>query len=270
MYYGWYDAGNFLLKYGCNDFNGIKKGIGRAWWNCRAKEAIAFQIAFDKDGKEEKRLLDNYNVTMLVKCVGKNPQLLKRYPQLEQFFYGNGQLKSDMELATSYCLLEKEYPNISTRKQVDSKKSVYREFLYYRFKQGDLQMPNSNDEIAKKIYADVCKDLILNYLESLQYAFDYQFEDEEKDDYEAAVKLKINVIGKITDVLKKVDKEKQNENSLIPYITETFRVYETAKKMYKKMPTSIDENISLLKSQFSISQKIEPREPDGRDSAMNI
>ena len=57
---------------------------------------------------------------------------------------------------------------------------------------------------------------------------------------------------------------------MIPYIVETFRVYETAKLMYQIMPSSVEIQMKWSKAKLGIIRKIEPRETKGRDSAINI
>lgn len=264
---GWYDAGRFLLRYGYN-FSGIGKGIGKAWWNSRNRAQMAFQRVINVEGKKYKLLIDDYDVKMLIRHVSNHPELLKEFQQLSCFFDSNGQLKSDETLVSEYCKIEDEYPSNKTRHQVDSEQDVYREFLCFRFNSDDLQIPS--DEESRKKYAKVCRDLILNDVISLQGAFDYDYEDKVKKEYEMIVNSKIKRISKVDDVLKQVDSNQSMQDSLAPYIVETCRVYETAKEMYRKMPADTESQLSELKSKFGITKKIEPRDISGRESAINI
>ena len=287
--HGWHDAGQFLYKYGYKLTSGINQSIGKVWWLNKNREQLAIQhepvgvIEKNENGTKTKEfrmqssLIDTYNVKKLIECVGAHYYLVKEYPILKNFFKENGICKSADELIQSYCHLEDEYqnnPRGETRQSVDEKKEIYRDFLHYKFRTDDIQLPK--DEKRKGLYSTVCKDLILYDSISLQSAFDYNPTGEIKSLYEGIIRIKINRMLKIANYLQQLDSTKTIQDELKTYIEEMCRVYETSKLMYKDRPANIDTTIDELKlklkivDEFGKPKKIAPRNIEGRESAINI
>jgi hypothetical protein len=145
-----------------------------------------------------------------------------------------------------------------SRSQIEEEQYVYRQFFYYL-----LSKDTSN--IDKK-YESVLYDLIFNDLYSLQGVFDIK--NKKVKAYENIVRIKINRINNFINCLEELgsfellDKVKS-------IVEETLKVYETSKLMYDNFNDNVEANMKTLRDKFSLTN-IEFRNPEGRESAMNI
>lgn len=86
--------------------------------------------------KEKKITIETYNVKNLIEIIKDNPNLLRNYPQLKEFFDDNGKIYAPFTFFEKYTKLELQKTKTYDKeeyKELDGKLKCYDEFIDYLF-----------------------------------------------------------------------------------------------------------------------------------------
>lgn len=132
---GWRDTAKLLQTYAKDT---KFKEIEQAYYISRKtnmEKANSWQKKKIND-KEKKITIETYNVKNLIEIVKDNPNLLRNYPQLKEFFDDNGKIYSPFTFFEKYTKLELQKTKTDDKeeyKALDEKLKCYDEFIDYLF-----------------------------------------------------------------------------------------------------------------------------------------
>ena len=250
---GWQDVSRFLAKHQYRKKSTIFPAL---------QSAARSELSHQKSEKSD--LIEYYNISSLIKHCYIQPNLIDKYPLLQEFFIncGNnkGLLKDTASLIENYNILPRRHV-VSQEKQI-----IYQEFFNYLFNQ-DI---NRIDENAGLLVFD----LIESDLISLQGVFDYK--DSKPIERKKVIQEKIDRIIKYYGALSDLnllgtpyDDNNTIEDTMTKHLKETLKVYETAKDMYNNFDEDTESFVNQLRERFNYYD-VETRPQVGRMSAINI
>lgn len=254
---GWGFVGTFLAQYGYG--NGEKKGRFRAWLQASARDSISFQK------KDKSMIIEDYNISTLIDECYKHPSYIDKYPILKRFFESEKTSKRKGCLKDVSVLID-DYNKLPRNMQAShEEQQIYREFFYYLF--------NKKPELIDKKSGNLVLDLIVEDLYSLQSIFDYKKDSKGKN---RVIEIKVGRIIKFYNFIEKlgltqsiIEPRGTIEEKIKNTLKELLKVYETSKKMYNNKDENIETLMNGLRSEFDMPE-IQFRNPEGRDSAINI
>ena len=117
--------------------------------NLITQQAISFQLP----NRGPALLTEEYNAKHLIYSVKKDPQWLKRYPQLQFFFNLDGSLKSEEELLREYSNFEKR----SNEKSLDLFDEIFTYLYGVEHKTLNVDLPDDLIQVKIRIISKLLK-----------------------------------------------------------------------------------------------------------------